>query len=188
MKEFLDEYLTDDVMYDLEVKSFGRIMGVLVEKYVIDMIENNTGIEVMRESDQNLNRAGYDIKTKNGIRIQVKFRQTKGKTPFSCQTYFSTTRRHSAMNLGYAARSGQIAYRKDEFDCVIVVLCPHSEKYGKESRHPDNWRFSCIDVRDIIDQENPDFCELNIKANLLEKGKEWDKILMKLDKESSREE
>jgi len=182
MKEFINRYLTEDILYSLEPKDFGKLMGILVENgYIQDMINEFTDVEIIDE-ERDGNKSGYDLKTKNGLRLQVKFRQVDGKTLFSRQSHFENTRRKSELNMGDASTTGHVAYGVNEFDAVLVVLCPHSGKYGKESRHPDNWRISCVCVKDLVNKEHPMFCETKIKSKLLENGKEWDKILMELDK------
>ena len=164
-------------------REFGKLMGIATEyKYIDDMIKNFTNIKIIEE-DRDGNESGYDKKTENGLRIQVKFRQTRGKTLFSQQVHFENTRRKSTLNEGAASLTGHVAYRIDEFDCVLVILCSSSVNNPIEMRDSKNWKLSCINVKDLENKDNPGFCDTKIKSDLLYNGREWNKILEKLDNE-----
>ncbi len=120
------------------------------------------------------NSPGFDIIIKKDdgklIRIQSKLRQVKGVTDFSQQTHFETTRRHSEKNKGLASKSGHVAYGCNEFDYVMVSLV----NVGKNGdirtnrNNINNWSFSLIPVRELIDC-NTNCCFTKISSKTLKK-------------------
>ena len=122
------------------------------------------------------NSPGFDILAKNSkgkmSRIQSKLRQVKGKTDFSQQTHFETTRRHSKKNEGSASDSGHVAYGCNEFDYVMVSLV-NVGKDGKNRTNRNNvdkWSFSLIPVDALIDKERG-CCFTHISSKILEQYK-----------------
>jgi len=182
---FLKKYLTEKVITELSVREYGKFMGIIIESsgYIDDKIQDNTSLQLLKNIDeQDGNESGFDKKTKNGLRIQVKFRQVKGKTLTSTSVHFSNTRRKSKKNEGYASKTGHVAYMTNEFDCVLIVLCHNSNKHGIEKRNEKYWQIVVIDVKNIIDPNNTKYCLPNIPSKELQKGVNWIKILEELDK------
>ena len=184
-KEFCNNYVSSEFFDKLCPKDFGKMMGIIVEnRYIKELIESNTIVKLSINIDeQDGNATGFDLKTTNGLRIQIKFRQVDGITLTSKQVDISNTRRKSKKNMGYASKSGHVAYKSNEFDCILVVLCPHSKKYGVEKRDPKYWQIVCIDVKNIIDPDNIDYCLTKVTPVVLQKGVDWKKILERLDGE-----
>lgn len=122
------------------------------------------------------NSPGFDIVVKkpNGeiCRVQSKLRQVRGKTDFSQQTHFETTRRHSKKNEGVASDSGHVAYGCDEFDFVMVSLV-NVGKDGKNRinrNNVDKWSFSLIPVEALVDKERG-CCFARISSKILNQYK-----------------
>ena len=117
------------------------------------------------------NSPGFDIvvKTADGQlkRIQSKLRQVKGLTPFSHQSHFETTRRHSKKNQGVSAQSGHVAYANNEFDYVMVTLINVRDDLEKR-KSVDAWSFSLIPIHALIDKEKG-CCFTHIPARVLKK-------------------
>ena len=105
-----------------------------------------------------------DPTTNRIIRVQSKLRQVKGRTDFSHQTHFETTRRNSVKNQNQN-QSGHVAYNPNEFDYVLVTLVNVRENLSRRN-NINLWSFSCVPVRTLI---NPTYgcCETKIRAQLL---------------------
>ena len=101
-----NEYIQRDLLRYCGVKAY------LPEKDVdcptIDTANNSPGFDILVEKADG-----------TPVRVQSKLRQVKGKTDFSHQTHFETTRRHSKKNEGSSSESGHVAYGCDEFDYVM---------------------------------------------------------------------
>ena len=124
--------------------------------------------------DTTNNSPGFDIVVVNHegkkVLIQSKLRQVRGITDFSQQTHFETTRRHSEKNKGASSDSGHVAYGCNEFDFVMISLI-NVGKNGdirKNRNTVDNWSFSIIPIKELIDKEK-NCCFTHIPAKLLEK-------------------
>ena len=119
------------------------------------------------------NSPGFDILVRNHegklCRVQSKLRQVKGKTDFSQQTHFETTRRHSKKNEGVNSNSGHVAYAADEFDYVMVSLINVREGTAKRS-NVSSWSFSIIPISALVNQETG-CCMTHISAKVLQQYK-----------------
>ena len=119
------------------------------------------------------NSPGFDILVRNHegklCRVQSKLRQVKGKTDFSQQTHFETTRRHSKKNEGVNSNSGHVAYAADEFDYVMVSLINVREGLEKRS-NVSSWSFAIIPISALISEETG-CCVTHISAKVLQQYK-----------------
>ena len=109
-------------------------------------------------------------------RIQIKFRQVDGKTPYSKQVHFENTRRHSVKNNNRSAESGHVRYSVSEFDYVCVVLCHIFDGYRTKYT---NWSYSLIESYKLEDVNNQSYCLPNIPSALLLKNK-WNGVWFSL--------
>jgi hypothetical protein len=191
------KYTIKDVIEILENKFFntlkpidyGKAIQTAAESYVelkvneisednliIDVTEND---ELIQKYEYINNGPGFDrLLLKNNLRLQIKFRQVEGLTPYSRQTHFSNTRRHSKKNKGNGDSTGNIVYRCDEFDYVLVILC-HIK--GKVRTKFDKWSFSLIPAYELVDVNNIEYCSPNISSDKLYKYK-LDNIYMLTEK------
>ena len=122
---------------------------------------------VITRIGRNKNASGYDLLTVGSDkRVQVKFRQYSGKTPYSCGTYLTTTRRHSEKNDGFASISGQVAYGASEFDFLFLILAPRNADF----RTTALWSYCCIPVSKLRDSINPFYVTSRVSSDVLEMG------------------
>jgi hypothetical protein len=175
----LIEFIENPVLKDLTPNDYGKVVQIVAEKYlelrVNKISESNLVIDI--RSDQQLineynysnNGPGFDRLIYNSkSRVQIKFRQVQGKTPYSRQTHFSNTRRHSGKNIGNGDATGNIVYRLDEFDYVIVILC-HIK--NKKRVNYTEWCYSLIPGSELVDVNNNKYCMPNIPSVILNKYK-----------------
>jgi hypothetical protein len=143
-----------------------KVNEILGENCIIDVTENDDLIEKYNYVN---NGPGFDrLVTQSNTRLQIKFRQVEGVHPYSRQTHFSNTRRHSKKNKGNGDSTGNIAYRCDEFDYVLVVLCHIKNKVRTTF---DKWCFSLIPTCELVDVNNTEYCSPNISSDKLYKYK-----------------
>jgi hypothetical protein len=174
------ELLQNAIVQSMSTIDFGKAMArnnELMQRDIlrycgIEAYDPETDAECPAICTQN-NSPGFDILVKTAeknVRIQSKLRQVKGKTDFSQQVHFETTRRHSAKNIGTnSADSGHIAYSTDEFDYVMISLINVAN--DKILRHDvDRWSFSLVPVSALIHPEKG-CCVTHIPAKTLEKYK-----------------
>ncbi len=154
-----NEYIQRDLLRYCGVKAY------LPEKDVdcptIDTANNSPGFDILvKKADGTL------------VRVQSKLRQVKGKTDFSHQTHFETTRRHSKKNEGSSSESGHVAYGCDEFDYVMISLVNVGKDGSVRSNRNtvDKWSFSIIPISELRNEEK-NCCVTKISAALLEKYK-----------------
>lgn len=102
------------------------------------------------------------------LRLQIKFRQVDGKTPYSRATHFSNTRRHSNKNKGKGDETGTISYGEDEMDYVLVIL---SHTKTNPERDYRKWAFSLIPVNELKDANRNGFLVNSIPSKVLESNK-----------------
>ena len=178
---FISEIITPEYIMALPTIDFGKFMAIPNENYMERKLNNELGIQTIETTTYN-NRPGYDILTMNGLRIQAKFRQWSGKNPYSRQQHFETTRRHSTKNLN-AGATGHITYSDDEFDCVLVTLCP----VDNMKRSPRHWSFSCVPTEKLKNKDNEGYLISKLPSKLLEEGKNWIDILLELDNAKKHE-
>ncbi len=143
-----------------------KVNEILGETCIIDVNENK---ELIEEYDYVNNGPGFDrLIIKSNTRLQIKFRQVGGVHPYSRQTHFSNTRRHSKKNKGNGDSTGHIAYRCSEFDYVLVILCHIKDKVRTTY---DKWCFSLIPTCELADVNNTEYCSPNISSDKLYKYK-----------------
>lgn len=177
------QLINNDIIQDMSVIDWGKAMARCNEIIQKDLL-NYCGICCYDpEKDDECpnmiianNSPGFDILVKNTdgrlSRIQSKLRQVKGKTDFSQQTHFETTRRHSKKNEGSSSDTGHIAYSIDEFDYVMITLVNVGKNGDVRSNRNsvDKWSFSIIPIAELVDNEKG-CCVTAISAKLLEKYK-----------------
>lgn len=150
-----NEYIQKDLLNYCGIKSYDPKNDS--ECPVIDVTNNSPGFDLL----------SIDPITGNSVKIQSKLRQVKGKTDFSVQTHFETTRRHSKKNEGVSSDSGHVAYSADEFDFVFVTLI--NVRDGMSKRHNvDEWSFSLIPIHALIDTTKG-CCYTHIPSAVLQK-------------------
>ena len=176
-------FLQNGIVKLMNVIEWGKAMAT-VNEFIQKDILKYIGLEVYDpERDDNCpeisianNSPGFDLIIKNQYgeikRIQSKLRQVKGKTDFSQQTHFETTRRNSVKNKGTVSETGHVAYGCNEFDYVMISLV-NVGKNGEirtNRNNINNWSFSLVPVVELINEEK-NCCATSISANILEKYK-----------------
>ena len=140
----------------------------------ITIANNSPGFDMISSKTQfehSLNSKGLPLNNRckhtSFVRIQSKLRQVTGSTPFSRQTHFETTRRHSKKNEGSSSNTGHVAYSLDEFDYVMISLV-HIKDSTLNRHIVDNWAFSIIPITELIDADTG-CCKTRISSFLLKK-------------------
>lgn len=178
---YAKQLIENPIVQNMSVIDWGKAMARCNEIIHKDILKHS-GIDAYDpEIDEDCpsidvknNSPGFDIVAKRSdgtlVRIQSKLRQVRGKTDFSQQLHFETTRRHSKKNAGASSDSGHVAYGCDEFDYVMVSLV-NVGKHGdnRENRNSiDNWSFTLIPVSELINKEKQ-CCVTHIPSALLKK-------------------
>lgn len=173
-KQDIINILENPFINGLTNTEYGKMIQCAAEEYVQIMVnEINRGEllvnptsnpKLIQELKYINNGPGFDRVTINGKKIQIKFRQVDGKTPFSRQTHFSNTRRHSKKHLGKSDSTGMITYGKDEFDYVLVILCHVKNDIRTNYK---NWSFSLISSQELVDVNNELYLLPNIPSDKL---------------------
>lgn len=137
-----------------------NILRYMVEKY---------GYKVNETIDIKNNSAGYDliIDTPNNkiIRIQSKLRQVNGKTDYSQQIHFETTRRNSDKNKN-KNHTGHVCYSLDEFDLVMVSIV--NDKLDRSKiKNCNEWTYCLIPIKQLEDKQKG-CCYSSIPKNVIE--------------------
>lgn len=158
---------------------YGKAVQTAVEEYVsynINLITNEEILidvkkypELIKEFSYSNNGPGFDrlfVPTKK--KIQVKLRQTDGKTPYSKQVHFENTRRISEKNQNISASTGHVRYSTSEFDYVLVVLCHIVD--GERKKH-NEWSYSLVSSSQLEDVNTKGYCLPNIPSSLLLENK-----------------
>ena len=149
-----NEIIQRDLLRHRNLKAYDPELDADCPK--VDHANNSPGFDILLELD--------DGKL---IKIQSKLRQVKGKTDFSHQIHFETTRRHSKKNEGDSSSTGHVAYSPNEFDYVLISLVNIAN--GLENRNSvDKWSFSFIPVHELVNKEK-NCCVTQISAALLKK-------------------
>ena len=176
------ELLNTPYLSTLSNIDYGKTVQKAAEDYVCLFVESNGDTihlldleresNVLQEEYQYYNNgAGFDrLLVPQKKKIQIKFRQVDGKTPFSKQTHFSNTRRHSSKNKGKGDETGTISYSDKEMDYVLVILC-HRKKNNSDNLNPKNWSFSLIPVQELVDVNRDGFLLNHIPSETLYKNK-----------------
>lgn len=176
MMEYVEVTNAQTVIRNLPTKDYGRMMGTLADEYAQEFIEANTPIKFIDE-ERDGNQAGHDKLTVNDTKLQIKFRQYSGKTPYSTGTYLETTRRRSEKNKGPASRNGHVTYGADEFHGLFLILAPAD----KNKRSTKYWTYCCIPAAELVDEENPEFMATKVTAATLQRNSDWKNKLMIID-------
>ena len=182
MKNYTDKdvisILENNFISQLSNTEYGKMIQCAAEEYIEHRVNQIAGEpilvnvtdskELIEEFHYQNNGPGFDRLTKNGKKIQIKFRQVDGNTPYTRQTHFSNTRRHCKKNKGNGDQTGMIAYRNDEFDFVLVILCHIKDGVRKNYKE---WSFSLIPVDELVDVNNSPFLLASIPSDRLYKYK-----------------
>tara|TARA_B110000285_G_C15019201_1_gene560644 strand:- start:154 stop:726 length:573 start_codon:yes stop_codon:yes gene_type:complete len=167
----LRKILNNRIIKSMSIIDWGKCMARPSELIQTELL-SHCGLEINYSNTKN-NSPGFDILVKNKAgelkRVQSKLRQVKGKTDFSRQIHFETTRRHSNKNEGASSGRGHVVYSHDEFDYVMVSLINVRDGLGQRN-NLDLWSFSIVPINELIDSANG--CCLNkIPSNILKKYK-----------------
>jgi hypothetical protein len=187
-KDVIDT-LENKFICSLNPIDYGKAIQTAVEEYVTYMTNSISGetllVDVTKSPQLVIdylyenNGPGFDrLLLLNNKKIQIKLRQTDGKTPYSKQVHFENTRRHSVKNKNKSAESGHVRYAVSEFDYVLVVLC-HIVK--GERTHYTNWSYSLVSSKELEDVNIEGYCLPKIPSALLLKNK-YDNIYMLTNK------
>lgn len=133
--------------------------------------------ELHEEFNYGNNGPGFDrlhFPTKK--RIQIKFRQTKGTTPYSRQLDIETTRRKSNKNIN-KSETGHVSYSTDEFDYILFVISHNLD--GRP--HFKNWNYSLVPATELEDVNKKGNLVTKVHPALLSENK-CDNIYMLTDK------
>lgn len=149
-----------------DTRTVGKIFAEWAEHVACDHL-NSLGYDAKLDPSD-----GYDLKLKIGERwkrVQVKYRYVCGKTPYSRQLHFETTRRNSEKNLGDASTSGHVSYSVKEFDYVMPIIIHGFEKICGEDylEAMENYFTMLIPVGLIEDDSLPGFCSNQISSKVL---------------------
>ena len=171
------EYITEayDHMVDtVETRELGKLLAQPNEYMQRDWININTTLDVYKDeggNDSDKNGSGYDLISKNGLRIQSKFR--------SGGFHLETTRRNSKKNQGAASTSGHVAYSVGEADVYCFT------KPNGNFLDPTQAEIIAIPERALIDPKNPGFLRRSVSKTI---QKQWEgksaETLEMLDAES----
>lgn len=187
------DYTYDDIISTLDnpfINSlspleYGKAIQTAVEEYVTYNVNLIAGqqllVDVSRDSElteqyqYSNNGPGFDrLLIPSCLKIQDKFRQVNGETPFSKQVHFENTRRHSAKNQNQSSVTGHVRYTVSEFDYVLVVLCHIVD--GQRQNYKD-WSYSLISSSELEDVNNKGYCLPKIPSSLLLQNK-YDNIYL----------
>jgi hypothetical protein len=160
-----DEYIAlawDDMARECIKREIGKMLAIPNEFFQKDWINENTELKVLRreemEDDGDKNQSGYDLLSRNSLRIQAKFR--------SSTIHLENTRRHSKKNQGAASQSGHVAYRVEETD-VYCFSRPEEGCYI----NTDDTEILAIPARDLEDPKNPGFIRRSVPKSIVNKYK-----------------
>lgn len=178
----IENFLSQQYLTRLSTIDYGKTIQKAAEDYVCEFSRTLSSkvslLDLERESSQLKeeysyynNGSGFDrLLYPQKKRVQVKFRQVEGKTPFSRQTHFSNTRRHSDKNKGKGDETGTVSYSSQEMDYVLVILC-HLKQNDNTFRNYKNWSFSLIPVEELLDVNREGFLLNSIPSETLYKNK-----------------
>lgn len=150
----------DQMVKTVETRELGKLLAQPNEYMQRDWININTGLDVYKDeggNDSDKNGSGYDLISKNGLRIQSKFR-SKG-------FHLETTRRNSKKNQGAASTSGHVAYSVGEAD-VYCFTNPNGNFLD-----PTQAEIIAIPERALVDPKNPGFLRRNVSKTI---QKQWE--------------
>ena len=154
----------EDMVKDSDTRELGKLLAVPNEHFQRDWINKNTNLSVLRRFDSSLNEgdrneSGFDLLSKNRLRIQSKFRS--GGIHLEC------TRRISQKNAGKASQSGHVAYSLGECD-VFTFTIPRDEKQ-ELFKDPSGAEVVAIPAKDLEDPKNPGFIRRSVGKTILKK-------------------
>lgn len=144
-----------------------------IQKNILTKILREYNYKVYSVDDNDLpisitnnNSKGYDLiiyKNNEIYRVQSKLRQVNGRTHYSQQVHFETTRRNCELNQN-KIKTGHVSYSIDEFDFVFITLVNDKNHDRKDY---NNWKFSFIPTNKLQDNNN-DYLVTYVKSNILQ--------------------
>lgn len=151
----ISNWIDGDYLRQLGPREFGKAMAHPAERYVSKRIREDLDIACNRADDSK----PYDIIAQaRANRIQVKFRQVNGVTPFSRQVYTHNWRQRLHLAGGY---------RIQDFDMIVLVLC------HKGKKEPKDWLLCCLPSALVEDPNAKGFVYQDIPPHILQQGKDW---------------
>ena len=106
----------ENMIEENDTRELGKLLAIPNEYMQRNWINSNTSLDVSRETggnDGDKNGSGYDLISRNGLRIQSKFR--------SSSFHLECTRRISKKNLGKGSSSGHVTYSSGEADVYVFT-------------------------------------------------------------------
>ncbi len=139
-------WLVSAIMDSKQHRDIGKVLAYVVEIYVNKWLAEKTGRSIKTVIGEPYDGITDDDKPK--VRNQIKFRMGSW--------HFETTRRNSQKN-AETNSTGHVAYRKDEFDMVIIFK--PSSSFGISGS-----TIRCIPVTALVNPEKPDQLVTNISS------------------------
>lgn len=140
-----------------------------IQRNILRYLLGKYGYKVNETSDRKNNSPGYDLiietPKNNSIRIQSKLRQVNGKTDYSQQIHFETTRRNSVKNKN-KNHTGHICYSLDEFDLVMISIVNDRLDRSK-IKNCNEWTYCLIPIKELEDKQKG-CCLRAIPKNIIE--------------------
>jgi hypothetical protein len=167
--------LENPFIQNLKPIDFGKAIQSAVEEYIHYKVNEIADKQILFNLDKNPNLVEEFKYSNNGPgfdrlllpvkkKIQIKFRQVNGKTPYSKQIHFENTRRLSEKNQNSSSNTGHVRYSINEFDYVLIVIC-HIEE-GLRKKYKD-WSYSLIKSEELEDVNNRGYCLPHVPSALL---------------------
>lgn len=144
MKSWLIEAILDKKQH----RDIGKVLANVAEIHVNTWLSMRLGTKVKSVVGESYDSIMENDKKK--IRFQIKFRMD--------QWHFETTRRNSKKN-EKTNSTGHVAYKKDEFDILVIFKPSHT--FGIKGSS-----IRCIPVSALINQQKPDQLVTNINAKI----------------------
>lgn len=141
-------WLVNAIMDSKQHRDIGKVLAYVVEIYVNKWLSEKTGRPIKTIIGEPYDGITYDDKPP--VRNQIKFRMGSW--------HFETTRRNSQKN-AETNSTGHVAYKKDEFDMVIIFK--PSSSFGISGS-----TIRCIPVTALINPDKPDQLVTNISSSI----------------------
>ena len=147
------------------IRDIGKFLQFVGEDYAQKWLDEECEIDSSCvENDEKGNEPTWDVLTKNGVRIQVKYRGGKSASGRP-KLFLETTRRNSAKNAGAKSSSGHVAYGSSEFDIALFVVPSHDFDYLDTSVLD----IIAIPAEELINPKHPEILVKNVPASLMDR-------------------
>lgn len=148
-----------------DARDIGKFLQFIAEDYVRYVLTKDFNIGVSGViNDAYGNEPTWDLITKNGVRIQVKYRGGKSSSGRP-NLFLETTRRNSQKNAGAKSSSGHVAYGSNEFDIAVFVIPTDKFDYKTTA----GLRLLAIPADELVDPEYPNILCRRVSASLMDK-------------------